>query len=316
MNEQELDSRLEDLECAWEAVRNFREVQGHFAYIPYSHIRYLLPAYPIFSMNIRDYFTRIREDLTHSRFDSLLSYELKKPEFFNWVEEIFYELNVKPYPDDHALIWCYKDQEIFYSFKDIYQKANQLLNFLRKHGAKPGDRIYSLLPLVPANWISFLATIKGGFILIPTATNLAPRDLVYRYESLFPEIVIADSGNADKIDQAEKEFGQQSRIKILVEGRREGWLSMDDMVTESMEADVAQTRADDPVLYFFTSGTTGMPKIVVHTHFTYPVGHLSTVSWLGCSYGDVHYNISSPGWAKFAWSSFFAPWNTGATIFA
>ena len=102
----------------------------------------------------------------------------------------------------------------------------------------------------------------------------------------------------------------------LVNGKRKGWHSMDDILVESKEAEAEKTKSDDPFLYFFTSGTTGLPKVVVHTHFTYPYGHLTTSSWVGCRHGDVHYNISSPGWAKFAWSSFFAPWNTGATIFA
>ena len=267
-------------------------------------------------MTITSFFKQVRKDLNQQQFDQLSTYELEKPEYFNWVEDIFYELNVKPHPTDRALIWRYYKEGKTYSYLDIYHQANQLLNFLRKHGAEKGDAIYSLLPLVPANWISFLATIKGGLIMMPTATNLSARDLIYRFESLFPAIFITDQANAPKIEEAEAHFGKQLKLKILVGGSRPGWLSFDDISEEPKLSVAANTKADDPVLYFFTSGTTGLPKIVVHTHFTYPFGHLSTASWVGCNRGDIHYNISSPGWAKFAWSSFFAPWNTGATIFA
>ena len=267
-------------------------------------------------MNIQDYFKEARNAINNQNFSALKGLSLDKPLYFNWVEEIFFDLNVKSFGEDTALIWRYNEQEKRYSFKEIYQQSNQFLNLLRKHGAVKGDRIYSLLPLVPENWISFLATIKGGFIMMPTATNLTARDIKYRFESLFPEIFITDIQNAAKIDEAERDFGQKIKLKICLGGSREGWISFDDLLQLEMEAPAEKTKSDDAVLYFFTSGTTGLPKIVIHTHFTYPFGHLSTASWLGCRHGDVHYNISSPGWAKFAWSSFFAPWNMGATIFA
>ena len=267
-------------------------------------------------MQIRDYFQQIRADITAQEFDKLATHALDKPEYFNWVEDIFRPLNVEAFPEVPALIWHYRNQKHTFSFQDIYRRSNQLVNFLLRQGCQPGNRIYSLLPLVPANWLCFLATIKGGYILMPTATNLSARDLLYRFETLFPEIIFSDSYNADKVDDAEREFGKQIRLKILVDGERPGWYSLREIEKEEQEAPAAKTKADDPFLYFFTSGTTGLPKVVVHTHFTYPVGHLSTAAWLGCREGDVHYNISSPGWAKFAWSSFFAPWNMGATIFA
>ncbi|VAW13391.1 Acetyl-CoA synthetase [hydrothermal vent metagenome] len=267
-------------------------------------------------MNIKDFFKRARASIANSEYAKLATYQLEKPKYFNWVEEIFYELNVKAYPNDRALIWKHNDKEETYSFQQMYELANQLLNFMRKHGCEKGDPIYTILPLIPANWISFLTTIKGGYILMPTATNLTTRDLLYRFKTLFPKIMIADSANASKIDGAEKQFGQKIKLKIIVNGKREGWRSIDGILKEDKKAMAAETKSDDPFLYFFTSGTTGLPKVVVHTHFTYPFGHLTTSSWIGCRHGDVHYNISSPGWAKFAWSSFFAPWNTGATIFA
>lgn len=267
-------------------------------------------------MNIKDFFKQVRASITNSEYAKLATYELEKPEYFNWVEEIFYELNVKPYSNDPALIWKYNTKEETYSFLQMYELANQLLNFLRKHDCQKGNAIYTILPLIPANWISFLTTIKGGFILMPTATNLTTRDLIYRFETLFPQIMIADSANARKIDDAEKQYGKKIKLKIIVNGKREGWQSINQILQESTQAVAEKTKSDDPFLYFFTSGTTGLPKVVVHTHFTYPFGHLTTSSWVGCHHGDVHYNISSPGWAKFAWSSFFAPWNTGATIFA
>jgi len=243
-------------------------------------------------MKIQEYFQQVRADLAKQNYDNLANHTLDKPEYFNWAEEIFYQLNVKSFPEDRALIWRHNEQERIFSFREMYDEANQFLNLMRKHGATQGDHIYSLLPLIPANWISFLSTIKGGFILMPTATNLTARDLMYRFESLFPEIMIADAANAPKIDEAEKQFGKQLKLKIIVGGTREGWVSMSDMQAESKTAEAAKTKAEDPVLYFFTSGTTGLPKIVVHTHFTYPFGHLATASWVGCSHGDVHYNTA------------------------
>lgn len=267
-------------------------------------------------MQIQDYFKEARQLIYNQEFSKLKDLSLDKPEYFNWAQEVFYDLNVSSFGQDEALIWRYKTEEKRYSFQETYEISNQFLNLLRHHGASQGDRIYSLLPLVPANWISFIATIKGGFIMMPTATNLTSRDLIYRFDSLFPEIFITDINNAPKIDEAEKEYGKPLKLKICVGGKRDGWVSYEDLFNFPTEATTAKTKADDAVLYFFTSGTTGLPKIVVHTHFTYPFGHISTASWLGCRHGDIHYNISSPGWAKFAWSSFFAPWNMGATIFA
>ncbi len=267
-------------------------------------------------MHLQDYFKEAKKLIQSQNFENLRKLELEKPEYFNWVEEIFYDLNVKDLGNQDALIWRYNDSEKRFSFLEIYETANQFLNLLRKNGVQQGDRFYSMLPLIPANWISFIATIKGGFIMMPAPTNLSSRDLFHRFDSLFPEVFITDIHHASKIDEAEKEIGKKIKLKICVGGRREGWISFEDLITMPKEAESASTKADDPVLYFFTSGTTGLPKIVVHTHFTYPVGHLTTASWLGCKQGDVHYNISSPGWAKFAWSSFFAPWNMGATIFA
>ena len=267
-------------------------------------------------MQISEFFQEAVRLLENQKYERLPTLSLDKPEYFNWVEEAFYPINVAQHPDSQALIWRDEHQTRNFTFQDVYHQANQLINFLRKHGHQHGDHIYTILPLVPENWISFLAVIKGGYIVMPTATNLSTDDLAYRFETLLPEVMIADHENAEKVDEAEARHGQKVSLKIITSGKRPGWHSIDEIALESTEAAPAPTKADDPLLYFFTSGTTGMPKVVVHTHFTYPVGHLTTASWLGCRHGDVHYNISSPGWAKFAWSSFFAPWTMGATIFA
>lgn len=152
--------------------------------------------------------------------------------------------------------------------------------------------------------------------MIPAATILGVHDIVYRFGKLMPKVVVADAENADKIDEAEKLSGKNVAVKIIAAGTREGWYSIEQIAEESTIAEAADTAADDPLFLFFTSGTTGMPKVVTHTHLSYPFGHLTTASWIGLRAGDLHYNISQPGWAKFAWSSFFAPWSVGAGIFA
>jgi len=130
-----------------------------------------------------------------------------------------------------------------------------------------------------------------------------------------PKVIIADGENAAKMEQALLEYGVLPGIKLLLDEKREGWASMDAIEKEEKEAAAADTHRDDDLFWFFTSGTTGMPKVVAHTHASYPLGHLSTAAWIGLKPGDRHYNISQPGWAKFAWSCVFAPLNVGATVF-
>jgi len=267
-------------------------------------------------MNIHDLFTQVRKSVANEDTHDLHKLKLTKPEYFNWAQEVFYEMNVKCYPESQALIWRYNEKEKIYTFQNIYETANQFLNFLRSHGVNKGNSIFSQIALDPANWISLLGAIKGGFILIPSSTNLTEKDIAYRFKTVFPEVAIADLANAEKIDAAEELLNRSIKLKIIVDGTREGWHTMDEILEKEKEADAAHTRSDDALFYFFTSGTTGLPKIVTHTHFTLPFGHLTTSAWIGLRLGDIHYNISAPGWAKFAYSSFFGPWNMGATILA
>jgi len=267
-------------------------------------------------MNIQSFFKEVRSILEAKNYDALNNLDLPKPEYFNWVMDVFYELNVQQYPNEKALIWRYRDQEKQFSFKSIYESANQVLNFLRRNKIVKGDAIYTQLSLDPANWITTLAAIKGGFPLIPSAVSLLDTDIAYRFNKIFPKVIIADAANAPKIDAAEHLINKKIALKIIVDGDREGWYGMDVMEKESKDAEADNTKSDDDLYYFFTSGTTGLPKVVTHTHLTLPAGHLTTSAWLGLTQSDIHYNISAPGWAKFAYSSFFGPWNMGATILA
>ena len=265
-------------------------------------------------MTVQELFHSIRLAIESEDYAKLNEIKIFKPEKFNWVRDIFEPHNVAKFGNQKGLIWKYNDQREDYTFQDLSDKYNQFLNFLRKNGINNGDKMFSQVPLLPITWIGYLAAIKGGLIIIPAATTLDARDLAFRFQSSFPEVALADQASASKIDEAEAKFDQQIKIKLISEGEREGWININDLWNESTNAEAADTHSDDDLFYFFTSGTTGMPKVVVHTHYTYPVGGFTTSSWVGMKPGDLHYNISQPGWAKFFWSSFFAPWNMGATI--
>ena len=265
-------------------------------------------------MTVQELFHSIRLAIESEDYAKLNEIQIFKPEKFNWVRDIFEPHNVAKFGNQKGLIWKYNDQREDYTFQDLSDKYNQFLNFLRKNGINNGDKMFSQVPLLPITWIGYLAAIKGGLIIIPAATTLDARDLAFRFQSSFPEVALADQASASKIDEAEAKFDQQIKIKLISEGEREGWININDLWNESTNAEAADTHSDDDLFYFFTSGTTGMPKVVVHTHYTYPVGGFTTSSWVGMKPGDLHYNISQPGWAKFFWSSFFAPWNMGATI--
>lgn len=254
--------------------------------------------------------------IANKQFAELKTLNIAKPDKFNWVKEVFENIHVKDHPDMPALTWTDSVQTKNFSFKDLQEHCDQFLNFLRRKGLNQQDVIFSQMPLLPENWLTVLVSIKGGYRLVPAATMLSVHDIVYRFAKLMPAAVIADPESAAKIDEAEVLAGKSVALKIVVNGLRDGWIPFDQIKEEQTTADAADTHPDDPLFLFFTSGTTGMPKVVAHTHLSYPLGHLTTAAWIGLQQGDVHYNISQPGWAKFAWSSFFAPWSIGATVFA
>jgi acetyl-CoA synthetase len=261
-------------------------------------------------------FRDIRAHIAQQDFEALNKMNIVAPEKFNWVKEVFEDIHVRETPDATALLWTDGYVTRSYSFKEVSGMSDQLLNFLRNKGVAQHDVLLAQLSLQHMGWLAMVAAIKGGLRMIPAATILGVSDIVYRFGTLMPKVVVADAENAGKIEQAEELSGKKVAVKIVAEGTRPGWFSWDDVAMESNEAVCADTKAQDPLFLFFTSGTTGMPKVVIHTHLSYPLGHMTTASWIGLRQGDIHYNISQPGWAKFAWSSFFAPWSIGATIFA
>ncbi len=253
-----------------------------------------------------------REIEAQSFFAKLNRFEL--PEKFNWAAEIFEGIQVKERGDQLALIWTdlETDAEQRYTYKELAGNGNRLLNFLRSHGVEKGDNLYMLTPIVPETWFATFAGIKGGLVAVPTATTMTEREIQFRFEAFKPDVVVALEGLTDLVDDALNEAGCTPKAKIVL-GRKEGWAPYAAIAEESDRAAAAQVKREDILFCFFTSGTTGLPKRVGHSAVSYPLGHLSTAVVIGLEPGDIHHNLSAPGWAKWAWSSFFSPFNMGAT---
>jgi acetyl-CoA synthetase len=198
-----------------------------------------------------------------------------------------------------------------FTFAQLSERSNRVANGLRALGVDRGDRILLMLGNVAPLWETMLAAMKLGAVVIPATTLLTPGDLADRFERGRARHVVAAAGQADKFADFDL-----SLTRISVGAASSGWYSYDELLAASPDfIPDRDTNADDPMLLYFTSGTTARPKLVLHSHQTYPVGHLSTMYVLGLQPGDVHLNISSPGWAKHAYSCFFAPWNAAATVF-
>src|SRR5213594_4136026 len=193
-------------------------------------------------------------------------------------------------------------------------RSNQVANFLRTQGVRRGDHLLLLLGNVVPLWETMLAAMKLGVVVIPATTLLTPDELRDRLDRGKARVVVASQDQVAKFAG----LGSDNLVRIVVgaTSKHDGWLPFEQAASASDEfAPDGPTGADDPMLLYFTSGTTAKPKLVRHSQRSYPVGALSTMFWLGLQPGDVHLNISSPGWAKHAWSCFFAPWNAGATVF-
>ena len=229
---------------------------------------------------------------------------------FNWALDYF---DCMAAGNDQPALWVVDESgaETKLSFAQMSERSNRVANFLRSIGVKRGERILVMLGNEVPLWDIMLAAIKLGVVLIPATTLLTPEDLKDRLERGQVRHVIAGAAHAAKFDTL---AGNYSRISVG--GSVAGWTEFEKGYQHAAAfTPDALTRVDEPLLLYFTSGTTTKPKLVLHTHQSYPVGHLSTMYWIGLQPGDIHLNISSPGWAKHAWSCFFAPWNAGACVF-
>lgn len=197
------------------------------------------------------------------------------------------------------------------TFAALSDRSNRVANGLRALGVKRGERVLLMLGNVVPLWDLMLATMKLGAVMIPATTLLTTNDLKDRFTRGRVRHVVCAAADAGKFDGLDA-----SVTRIAVGDAPAGWHRYDDLLAAPAGfTPDGPTNATDPTLLYFTSGTTAKPKLVLHTHASYPVGHLSTMYVVGLKPGDMHLNISSPGWAKHAYSCFFAPWNAGATVF-
>jgi acetyl-CoA synthetase len=194
------------------------------------------------------------------------------------------------------------------SYRELAERSTRLARYLHDHGVARGDRVLVMLTNVMPLWETMLAAMRLGAVVIPATVQLTPDDVDDRIARGDVRHIVTDSEGARKLRRPER-LG----VRLAV-GGAEGFTTYEDALDVPAVLARVATRASDPLLLYFTSGTTAKPKLVLHTHESYPVGHLSTMYWLGLREDDVHENVSSPGWAKHAWSSLFAPWNAGATI--
>lgn len=234
------------------------------------------------------------------------------PEYFNFAVDVLGRWADEP--QKRGLLWVdERGEQQDLTFRYFADRSSALAEGLQRLGIKQGDRVVVVIPPEPAWWETFMALMKLGAVVVPGTSQLTARDIRYRVEASQASAVVLDEAAAAKADET---LGD-TQIQRVVVGRREGWQAYEELVDSgSTNFSPARTRSDDPAILYFTSGTTGYPKMVLHTHASYPIGHIVTGKfWLDLTPDDLHWNLSDTGWAKAAWSSLFGPWNMGAAVF-
>src|SRR5437667_5340255 len=257
-------------------------------------------------LELRDLLLRFREDWAGAQG------EFRWPAFeqFNWAHDYF---DVVAAATDAPALRVVDDAggDRSLSFSELARRSAQVASFLDSQGLEQGDRLLVMLPNGVPLWETMLAAIRLGAVVIPATTLLERDDLSDRIEGGRGKGIVTDAQLAGRFAGL-----PGAPVRVAVGAGAPGWADYDRSYEAGDRFDTARTRADELLLLYFTSGTTARPKLVAHTQASYPIGHLSTMYWLGLKPGDVHLNLSSPGWAKHAWSGVFAPWNAQATILA
>lgn len=243
------------------------------------------------------------------------TFRLDVPEFFNFGTDV-----VDHWAEDPtrlAMLWVDDTgQEARYTFDDMRRAANRFANALQSLGVRQGDGVMLVLPRLP-QWHSIVVGLmKLGAIPMPGTVLLTPKDYAYRINTAAAKVVIVDDVNAAKVEEIRAECPTLQHL-IVVGSTPPGWLAYEALMATASETFTAvRTRSTDPALIYFTSGTTGGPKMVLHTNASYPLAHIVTGKyWLDLRSDDLHWNLSDTGWAKAAYSNLFGPWRMGAAVF-
>ncbi|WP_327727150.1 AMP-binding protein [Streptomyces sp. NBC_00487] len=260
-----------------------------------------------------DEFRAARDFLLAHREDYATAYKgftWPRPEYFNWALDWF---DVIARENDRTALHIVEEDgtETVLSFAEMSARSSQVANRMRDRGVRADDRVLVMLGNQAELWETALAAMKLRAVVIPATPLLGPADLRDRVERGRVKHVIVRAEDAPKFEDVPGRY-----TRTTVGGTVDGWRSYEEAYAAPTRFEPnGATNATDPLMLYFTSGTTARPKLVEHTHVSYPIGHLATMYWIGLKPGDVHLNISSPGWAKHAWSNLFAPWNAEATVF-
>jgi len=253
--------------------------------------------------------------------DRFRDFSIKVPEFYNFGYDVV-DAWAAQEPDKTALLWVnLQSEERRYSYRDMKTGSDVAARLLQDCGISQGDRVFVMLPRIPEWWILVVALIKLGAIFTPAPTLLTPHDISYRLRIGRFRLVITDRENAPKVEEAVRE-GSIKPACMVVDGTLPGWISYPEKIASLSsqlqpvsDRSAEKTRSSDPLLIFFTSGTTGNPKMVLHDH-SYPLGHIVTARlWQDLKPSDLHFTISDTGWAKSAWGNLFGQWIEGAAVF-
>lgn len=271
----------------------------------------------------RDRLLALREDYEQARLD----FEWPRFDEFNFASDWFDALAADPERGTQAALVIVEQDgtSTRRTFAELSERSRQVASWLREQGVRRGDHVIIMLGNQVELWELILACIRLGAVMIPTTTLMGPRDLQDRVERGAAHWAAVGAAHLAKFDDVDGDYtlirvGGESPRKDDDGGRPRAVVRpvLDYATSAQASPDFtpeAPTRGDDTLLLYFTSGTTSKPKLVEHTHVSYPVGHLSTMYWIGLEPGDVHLNVASPGWAKHAWSNVFAPWIAEATVF-
>ena len=251
----------------------------------------------------------------HDYNEIVAGFRPERPERYNFVRDVI-DMWAQSAPDKLAMLWVDDAGQVRNrTFEEIRSSSCRAAHLLGDAGVRRGDTLVVLLGRQTEWWDVLSASLRSGLVVAPGTSQLSAADIKYRINASGAVAIVTDTANASKVDEIAAECPSLV-AKVLVDGERLGWLNYQSLILEMSDRfPTADTLGTDEAMCYFTSGTTGYPKMCIHTH-SYPLGHVATGKyWLDLKSDDVVWNNSDTGWAKAIWSSYFGPWHVGAAIF-